>query len=311
MSLVWVPDAVAQLPPIYDTAPQSLAAAESVASLPVNTFLENVVVAPDGVLYVTSHETGSILRVEAGEVETYAQIAGKVAGIALGPEQTLVVTGANETGMPAIFQVAADGAVETLLLPDAVFLNGVTPLSETQYLVADSYLGAIWQVDVARQTASMWLEHPLLARANAENPIPGVNGLKVQDGILYASNTEQMRLLKIPINALGEAEAPEIWLEQVNIDDFDFDAAGNLYGATHIYNSVVAIAPDGRLTTIATAEAGVTGSTAVALSPEEAALYVVTNGGMFLPPPEGVLPAQIVRLNLDTLELPALESSSL
>jgi hypothetical protein len=58
-----------------------------------------------------------------------------------------------------------------LTLPDAVFLNGITPLSGTQYLTADSYRGAIWQIDVAQRRASIWLEHPLLARRSSESNI--------------------------------------------------------------------------------------------------------------------------------------------
>lgn len=108
-------------------------------------------------------------------------------------------------------------------------------------------------------------------------------------------------MVTIPIDATGAAGTPTVLIEQVNIDDFAFDTKGNLYGATHIYNSVVKISPNGAVTTIAQIEAGVTGSTALAFGKtagDRTSLYVVTNGGMFLPPPTGVLPAQVVRLEV-------------
>lgn len=76
---------------------------------------------------------------------------------------------------------------------------------------------------------------------------------------------------------------------------------GNLYGATHVFNSVVKITPDGMITTIAQAEQGVSGSTATAFgctSFDSEAIYVVTNGGIFLPPPTGIVPAEVVRLEV-------------
>lgn len=292
-----------ELPPIYETVPVALVPAEAIAQLPVNTFLENVVTDAAGTLYITSHEDGKILQVLPGQEPTvYASVDGKVAGIALTEAGQLLVSGADPSGLATLFLIAAGGAVETLAtLPDAIFLNGVTHLAGDRYLIADSYKGAIWEVDLATKATRLWLEHPLLARRSADSPIPAVNGLKRQGNLLYVSNTDQQLMVTIPIDAMGAAGTPTVLIEQVNIDDFAFDARGNLYGATHIYNSVVKISPDGVVTTIAEIEAGMTGSTALAFGKtagDRTSLYVVTNGGMFLPPPEGVLPAQIVRLEV-------------
>jgi sugar lactone lactonase YvrE len=126
---------------------------------------------------------------------------------------------------------------------------------------------------------------------------------------LYASNTEKMQLIKIPLQADGQPGEPEVFLQPINLDDFAFDQEGNLYGTTHIYNSVVKIAPDRSVTTIAQAEQGVTGSTALAFGRDEddrTSLYVVTNGGMSFPPPTGLEPAQVVRLEVGIAGKPLL-----
>jgi hypothetical protein len=301
----------AGLPPIYADTPIELAPAKVITSFPVNTFLENLAIAPDGTIFVTNHEIGTIVRITPdGNQQIHASVEGKVSGLAFTANADLVVTGWNADFIPVVSLVTVDGQVETLLnIPEAIFLNGITPLSSTQYLIADSYRGAIWVIDIAQRRSSIWLEHPMLARSNPENIIPAANGLKRFGNDLYVSNTEKMLLLRIPMTTNNEAGEPEIFVQQTNIDDFAFDVEGNLYGATHIYNSVVRITPDGSTTIIAQAEQGVIGSTAVAfgqqssdafgnVSNERTAIYVVMNGGMFLPPPTGVVPANVVRLEV-------------
>jgi sugar lactone lactonase YvrE len=301
----------AMLPPIYADTPIELAPAKIITSFPVNTFLENLAIAPDGTIFVTNHEAGEIVRITPdGNQQIHASVEGKVSGLAFTSNGGLVATGWNADSISVVSLITADGKVETLLtLPDAIFLNGITPLSHTQYLAADSYRGAIWLIDIAQRHSSIWLEHSLLARSNAENVIPAANGLKRFGNLLYVSNTEKMLLLRIPVSLTNEPSEPEIFVNQTNIDDFAFDVEGNLYGATHIYNSVVKITPDGNTTIIAQAEQGVIGSTAVAFGQTESdaygnafdertAIYVVMNGGMFLPPPTGVVPANVVRIEV-------------
>ncbi|MBD2102570.1 gluconolactonase [Leptolyngbya sp. FACHB-261] len=290
-----------ELPPLYANTPVELSANRTIATFPTNTFLENLVVDKDGSLYITSHEDGKIIRITPeGRQSLYATVNGKVAALAFAPDGSLLVTGWNDRQVPTVFRIANGGTVETLLtLPNALFLNGLTQLSGNRYLIADSYRGAIWELDITQPSARIWLEHPLLARRSSNSQTPGVNGLKVFRGRLYVSNTDQMLLLQISLNGRGEPGEPKVFAQQANIDDFAFDTEGNLYGATHIYNSVVRMAPDGKVTTIAQAAQGVTGSTALAFgrtNSDRTAIYVVTNGGMFLPPPTGVQPAEVVRL---------------
>ncbi|MEH2326281.1 MAG: gluconolactonase [Nostoc sp.] len=297
-------------PPIYADTQIELAPAKILTSFPVNTFLENLAIAaagytyaPDGTIFVTNHEVGKIVRITPdGNQQIHASVEGKVSGLAFTPNGNLVATGWNADSIPVVSLVANDGTVETLLtLPDAIFLNGITQLSDTQYLTADSYRGAIWLIDIAQRRGSIWLEHPMLARSSSESVTPAANGLKRFGDFLYVSNTEKMLLLRIPVDTTDKPGEPEIFVEQTNIDDFAFDVEGNLYGATHIYNSVIRIAPDRSTTIIAQAESGVIGSTAVAFGQgkgDRTAIYVVNNGGMFLPPPTGVVPANVVRFEV-------------
>ncbi|AFY75059.1 hypothetical protein Syn7502_03175 [Synechococcus sp. PCC 7502] len=280
-----------------------LVPAQAIAEFPVNTFLESIVVDSDNTLFITSHYEGKVFRIGAdGVVVTHATIAGKATGLVLTPDGELLLSGWDEKNTSVVWRIGSNGTVELLAeLPEAIFLNGLTGLDSSRYLIADSYRGAIWELNVPTKTVRIWLEHPDLARTSSEEVTPAVNGLKIYNDFLYASNTQKRQIVKIPILANGLAGEPEIFITGVNIDDFAFDIEGNLYGTTHIFNSVVKISQDGTVTTIAQLEQGMAGSTALAFGKSEgdcSSIYVTTNGGMSFPPATGIESGKVVRLEV-------------
>jgi putative intracellular protease/amidase len=291
-----------QLPAIFEHTPEAIVPAQVMIEFPVNTFLENIAVDAQGTIFVTSYEEGKIYQVGLdSQCSEFAAIDGNVAGIAI-DRDGLLVAGAIKDKTPTIFRVTSAGVVEALMtLPEAMFLNGMTHLNGSRYLVADSYKGTIWEVDVNEKIAQPWIENSLLARSDISNPFPAVNGIKFYHNALFASNTQRQLLIRIPLVENSRPGTPEVFLTNVNLDDFAFDVRGNLYGTTHIYNSVIRISPDKEITTIATAEQGMAGSTALAFgrATHNMNLYVTTNGGMSLPLPGGVEPAKVVKLNIN------------
>ncbi|MBW4582728.1 MAG: gluconolactonase [Tildeniella nuda ZEHNDER 1965/U140] len=290
-------------------APVALVPTHTIAEFPVNTFLESIVVSADQTLFITNHYEGKVIRIGAdGVPTTHATIAGKATGLAALPDGSLLLSGWDDQNTCVVWQIALDGAASVLVsLPDALFLNGLTYLTDDRYLIADSYRGAIWELNAVQGSVRIWLEHPLLSRADLENATPAVNGLKIFGNNLYASNTQNAQMVRVPIQADYQPGEPEIFVQNVNIDDFAFDRAGNLYGTTHVFNSVVKIAPDGSITTIAQADQGMTGTTAVAFGRSQGNLthlYVTTNGGMSFPPPTGVEAAKVVCLDVGIEGLP-------
>lgn len=291
------------LPSIFAESSVALVPTRQIADFPVNTFLESIAVGTDGTLFFTSHLDGKVFRIgKDGIPIVHATITGKATGLVFTPDGSLLLSAWNDQNVPTVFVISPQGETAVLVtIPDAMFLNGLTPLAEDRYLIADSYRGAIWELNTAEKTVRAWLEHPELARSSSDNEFPAVNGLKIYGNVLYASNTEKMQLVKIPIQLDGQPGEPEIFLQSVNLDDFAFDQDGNLYGTTHIYNSVVKITPSGLMTTIAQVEQGMTGSTALAFGQGEGdrmSIYVVTNGGMSFPPPTGLESAKVVQLDV-------------
>lgn len=304
-----MPDLVG-LPPIFAETPVRPVPSRQIAEFPINTFLESIAIDAHNTLFVTSHEEGKVFRIGAdGSSVVHATIAGKATGLALTADDHLLLTAWNQDSVATVFTITPEGEVTVLVtLPDAIFLNGLTPLAGSslthhsdRYLIADSYRGAIWELDRPKASVRIWLEHPHLARSAPDHVFPAVNGLKIYGDTLYASNTDKMQLVKIPIQPDGQPGEPEVFKTGVNLDDFAFDQEGSLYGTTHVYNSVVKIAPDGEVTIIASAEQGMTGSTALAFGQtvaDRTGVYVVTNGGMSLPPSTGLEPARVVRLDV-------------
>ncbi|GBO51676.1 hypothetical protein APA_917 [Pseudanabaena sp. lw0831] len=290
-------------------AQTALVAAQTIAKFPVNTFLESIAVAADNTLFITSHYEGKVIRIGAdGVPTTYATIAGKATGLAMTSDGDLLLSGWDDQETSVVWRIATDGTIELLAkLPEAIFLNGLTRLMGDRYLIADSYRGAIWELNVSTKTVRIWLEHSDLARSSSEEVFPAVNGLKIYDNFLYASNTQKQQIVRIPILPEGLAGEPEIFLTGINLDDFAFDQIGNLYGTTHVFNSVVKISRDRTANTIAQLEQGVAGSTALAFGITEenlTSIYVTTNGGMSYPPATGIEPAKVVRLEVGVAGLP-------
>ncbi len=289
------------LPAIFAESSVDLVPARLLAEFPANTFLESIAVGADGTLFLSSHLDGKVFRIGAeGTPILHSSITGKATGLALTSDGNLLLTSWDSKDVPTVFSISPQGSAAVLVtLPEAIFLNGLTPLADDRYLIADSYRGCIWELNVAEKSVRVWLEHPVLARSSADKQFPAVNGLKKYGHSLYASNTEKMQLVRIPILLDGEPGEPEVLLQPVNLDDFAFDQDGNLYGTTHVYNSVVKITPSRHLTIIAQAQQGMTGSTALAFGRgpgDRTSLYVVTNGGMSFPPATGLEPAKVVKL---------------
>ncbi|MBC7995951.1 MAG: gluconolactonase [Rhizobacter sp.] len=288
------------LPPIYDRTPVEIKAASTLAEFPAGTFLENIAIGEGGTLYVNSYLEGKVYRIGSdSKPKLWASVDGTIAGIALNPDGSALVSGWIKGKVPAVFAVTAAGGTEVLAkLDGAMFPNGVVRIAAGRFLVADSYKGVIWEVNTETRSATLWLADELLARGDAANPTPAVNGIKLFGGTLYASNTAKQLVVKVPL-VNGRAGRPEVVLKNIGLDDFDFDEAGVLYGATHVYNSLVRVGRDGKVTVLARLAQGMAGSTAVAYSAAGGGqVFVTTNGGMSMPPAGGVQTGKVVQVNL-------------
>ncbi|KXT01784.1 hypothetical protein AC578_1986 [Pseudocercospora eumusae] len=172
-------------------------------------------------------------------------------------------------------------------LPNAALLNGVAlarPQSD-HLLVADTFRGLIWNVNV--QTGRVGIAVNDTTTKGSSSIPSGVNGMKVQNGSLYWTNTGQSKLYKVAIDKQGNVQdgcKAEVISSDLVCDDFALDHNGNAYVASPL-GLITKVNPGGQQHVIAGNSTGskLNGPTAVRfgrLASDRWSLYVTTDGGI-------------------------------
>lgn len=113
--------------------------------------------------------------------------------------------------------------------PGSVFLNGITVLSKTKkwLLVSDSGAGVVYRLEVKTGKVVKALEDPLMEPKRPS--IFGINGIKIWNGQLYFTNSDQNILGRMPIEDDGTSRASAIQVTKIDgPDDFTFNRAHNV-----------------------------------------------------------------------------------
>jgi sugar lactone lactonase YvrE len=231
---------------------------------------ENIVVLADGTVCATLLLAGTVW-LSSGEQERVVPEPADaiVVGLAADAEDRLyaAVRGTAE-GVAGIWRREAPRRwVRFAAAQAGAGLNGITFAGNGTLFAADSVNGEILRCAPGDDTLRLWLGgEPLLAPLSPDDPVSstGVNGLKVWDGALWATNTAQGTVLRI---ALDEGRPGEVKQVHTGIpaDDLAFDTSGALYLAVHPRDTVVRIAPGGAMTVLATEADGLDGPTAIAV----------------------------------------------
>lgn len=307
--------------------PAALLPTTTIATFPIGSFLENIAVRSNGDLLITSMSNHALYQVTPPSPSSGTKALvdhttlrtwdGEVTGIvedANQPDTFYVSTGeANKQGSWSIWRLsfAPELSIEHFVdVPSALWLNGSTLIPATStLLLADSLQGRIYGVDVTSKKVSIWLAHTLLEKVTTRPPWPGVNGLDIFKGELYATCSDRGLLLKGGISeASGEyvEGSLEVLQEDVCGDDFAFDREGNLYMTTNPYQTVLKFPEGGRGERVrvggAIDDEELTGATALAFgrSGDRESVYVTTTGGLVAPTKgkDGPGVARVVRLDV-------------
>lgn len=296
--------------PKHQPVPQETAASRIVTTWPLGTFVENLAILSDGGLAVSIHSTNSIERIDltTGEHSVLARLSSSPAGLVVLGGVLYAVSG-NIGQPPATLWkiVPGEEPAEVLQVSDALFLNGLTCLTATSLLVADSLLGRLFKLDLETGRATVWFEHELLNKITSFPFTPGANGLKIHKNNVYVTNTDRALFLRIPILEDGMAGDIEIVSEHLRGDDFAFSEDGRAWICTHIENTLEILDEHGARRAVAGPEEGMAGSTAIAFgrSPaDRTAAYVTTTGGILSPYQGKLQPAKLVRIELGVAGYP-------
>jgi sugar lactone lactonase YvrE len=176
----------------------------------------------------------------------------------------------NAGSRSGIWRIAPRGGtpVQVVATPDVKVLNGLAlDRGQDALYATDSTAGTVWKISLKTGTASLWAQGAELDRSTVNSSGFGANGIKVHDGAVWVSNTDQGTLLRIPIGAHGTAGAVTTVAQGLTaIDDFAFTGHGDTVLAAQNYVSKVSLVqPDGTHQTVLTATDGLSNPTSVAV----------------------------------------------
>jgi len=282
---------------LLSTTPALSETASTLAEFPAGTFLENLTASENGDLTVTSYFGRELLRLNAENVQsTFAtlevhpvSILSQGDGYLIAAHGTSFTEGPSFTRTQQLLHLDSTGAViDTITMPDALFLNGMTALPDGRVLIADSIAGKIWVYDPKSKSVAAWLKHETLAQ-NPDLPssIPGVNGLKLDGDRLLMSNSGRGAIYTVFIKDGEPSSDIEMFAQTGPIDDFWIDGDRVIF-TTHA-EKLLAVDPNGNLSTLLAG--GCDGCTAV--TKRGRSYIVLTTGGML----EGkAKPARVLEL---------------
>ncbi|GAA1241360.1 hypothetical protein GCM10009665_35220 [Kitasatospora nipponensis] len=242
---------------------------------------ENIALEPDGVVDLSFSAARQIVRLHGdGRIEVLATLPLPADGTAPTPVTGVpVVTGlvladdgtrfflysAGSADLNGLWSLAPGGTPRRIAaLPADGMPNGLTLDEATHRLyVSDALRGEIRTVPTTGGPATLWAAGPALAAGGAL----GANGLKFHGGALWAANSGQGTVLRIPVDTAGRAGTPEVRASDLpGIDDFAFTGCGDRLLATLNQSDQVALVePDGTHTIVLTAQDGLQNPTSVAV----------------------------------------------
>lgn len=127
-------------------------------------------------------------------------------------------------------------------------LNALTFDRDGNVYVSDSFQGIIWKIARTGGTAVAWASDPLL-RTTGKPPF-GANGLAFNKNVsaLFAANTGDDAVIKIPVIAGGTAGTPAVLAYGVNgADGLILDDDDNIWIAANQADEIVVLDPTGKV----------------------------------------------------------------
>lgn len=174
-------------------------------------------------------------------------------------------------------------------IPTSDFLNGLTTLSPTSVLAADSYNGWVYRVDTQTGDYIVAVNDTKMKFNSIQNPTVniGVNGIKIHDGYLYWTNTAIGSLDRIRITDKGVPFGKsEVVVNNVpKADDFVFKKDGVAFIAQNQMDELSVLYPEWSAAKViagsntSTVLAGVTAGRFGRSPTNENILYLTTSGG--------------------------------
>jgi hypothetical protein len=283
---------------------------------PLTTYLQDVAVASNGDIYMTTVSPDASIYSVSGATTTTPTVSlvhkfdGINAATGIIETQPGVFTflagrqsslGVAILGTFGVFELDSRHGkpiiTELVPVPDSGLIIGVIPIPGVPdtLLVSDSTLGKVWRVNTATRKYEQVLDDASM-KSPPWAPLPfGIGGIQLHKGYLYFVACYEALIYRIRFTddgypAPGAEVELVVALRSIYIDNFVIGPGEDdtIWAATNADNRLFAITPDGNVTVVAGApdELTVAGDVAGAfgrLPGDNNTLYVVTAGGMLNP----------------------------
>ena len=115
-------------------------------------------------------------------------------------------------------------------------LNALTFDKDGNVYVSDSFNSIIWKTGKNGGPPTPWINDPLLGPGTGLTPPFGANGIEFSnDGkVMYVANTAFHQIIKIPVDAFGNAKAASIFITGINAPEASWSTATTTYGSVPI-----------------------------------------------------------------------------
>ncbi len=242
---------------------------------------ENITLEPDGsadLSFTTAHEIARVSRTgnvriltvlpapADGGVNTPLVGSARTFGIVRAPGGTLFVLyntgGADLTGVWRL-RPGSHTPTRIAALPADGLANGMALDPHTGLLyIADSVHGVVWRVPETGGTPIAWASGGKLT----SNGSFGANGVKVHNGAVWVSSSQQGLLLRIPIGRRGVAGPMQTKAMVAGIDDFVFTGSGDTaLAAINGASQIALVRPNGTQSIVLTMADGLQNPTSMSV----------------------------------------------
>jgi hypothetical protein len=291
--------------------------ARVVYQFPKGAWLENIAVRANGNILVVRYDVPEVWEINptvspaAGRLVHRFPNSSACSGLAeTAPDRFVVLVGSAKKvltmpktwGVYEIDMGATPAAVRTVTkeVVKAGMLNGVTLLNPGAVLISDTVKGVVWRVDLPTGRHEIVLGET--RQDKRADPVLGlgINGIRVQGGFAWVSNTIKGGFTKIPVSAqTGRSTGPPVTFARKLLltDDFAVARDGDsVFACNHWQNALIKVTLGGAETVLAGGkESGIMlGPTSAVwgrTQGTERTLYVSTMGKSLLPmlrtPPDG------------------------